>query len=364
MSGNVLYGQNGMCTNSPYILKNGLWVAKAVVTINTSKTVPIRIFNPTNDVISIPRGKSIATYEPFTGDFSLLSSVETEKFLVQNVQLQSERTDSDSHDTDKFLSYFEIPDHLSLEQKQQLTDCLKQHKDLFVTDENPSLGYTDVIEHKICLKPDFKPKHQQPYRLPPDKKNILRDHLDELLKQGIIAPVQETEEIPITSPIVLVSKRNRPKANNPSQKPKSLAQFRFCCDFRYLNSQCNDFRYFLPDLQDLTESFSDRKPVFLTAIDLSSGFFQLSIAPESQKFTAFNTCFGTFKFLRLPMGLSSGPASMQLLMDKVLKGLTFRSCLCYLDDVLIVSESFDNHIADLNEVFTRLENAGLKLGPK
>ncbi|VDI15882.1 Hypothetical predicted protein [Mytilus galloprovincialis] len=64
------------------------------------------------------------------------------------------------------------------------------------------------------------------------------------------------------------------------------------------------------------------------------------------------------------MGLSSSPASFQLLMDKVLKGLTFKSCLCYLDDILIASETFDQHIEDLRNVFQRLSNAGLKLGPK
>ena len=177
------------------------------------------------------------------------------------------------------MSNFELPKHLSNDEQRQISQFLIQYKDLFVTDENLRLGYTELVKHNICLKPDFKPKHQQPYRLSPDKKNVLRDHLDELLKQGIISPVQETEDIPITSPIVLVSKRTRPQSKITSMnKSTSLSQFRFCCDFRYLNSQCQDFRYSIPDLQDLTESFSDRKPVFLTSIDLSSGFFQLPIS--------------------------------------------------------------------------------------
>ncbi|CAC5394754.1 Retrovirus-related Pol polyprotein from transposon 297,Retrovirus-related Pol polyprotein from transposon 17.6 [Mytilus coruscus] len=64
------------------------------------------------------------------------------------------------------------------------------------------------------------------------------------------------------------------------------------------------------------------------------------------------------------MGLSSAPSSFQLLMDKILQGLTFKVCLCYLDDILIASETFDQHIDDLNTVFGRLKEAGLKLGPK
>ncbi|CAG2250219.1 unnamed protein product [Mytilus edulis] len=90
----------------------------------------------------------------------------------------------------------------------------------------------------------------------------------------------------------------------------------------------------------------------------------MPISPDSQRYTAFNTCYGTYQFLRLPMGLSSSPGSFQLLMDKVLHGLTFNSCLCYLDDVLITSETFEQHLSDLHEVFNRLQAAGLKLGPK
>jgi hypothetical protein len=90
----------------------------------------------------------------------------------------------------------------------------------------------------------------------------------------------------------------------------------------------------------------------------------MELDPQSSKYTAFNTCFGTFKFQRLPMGLSSSPNSFQLLMDKLLRGLTYKSCLCYLDDVLVCSETFQQHISDLNDIFTRFRNAGLKLNPK
>lgn len=120
----------------------------------------------------------------------------------------------------------------------------------------------------------------------------------------------------------------------------------------------------IPDLQELTESFTERTPNFITTIDLSQGLFQMELDPQSSKYTAFNTCFGTFKFQRLPMGLSSSPNSFQLLMDKLLRGLTYRSCLCYLDDVLVCSETFQQHISDLNDIFTRFRNAGLKLNPK
>ena len=171
--------------------------------------------------------------------------------------------------------------------------------------------------------------------------------------------------MPITSPIVLVAKRNKPKVD-PSNitKEQSLSSYRFCCDFRYLNSQTQDFRYTIPDLQDLTESFAAKTPNFITSLDLTSGFFQMEISSPSQRYTAFNTCYGTFKFLRLPQGLQTSPNSFQLLMDKILHNLTFTCVLCYLDDICIFSETFEQHISDLHEVLSRLQTAGLKLKAK
>ena len=137
----------------------------------------------------------------------------------------------------------------------------------------------------------------------------------------------------------------------------------FLCGFRYLNSQTQDFRYAIPDVQELTESFTQKTPNHISSIDLSSGFFQMKISSQASKFTAFNTCFGSYKFLRLPQGLKTSLNSFQMLMDKVLSGLSFRSTLCYLDNVLIFSETFDQHLSDLQEVFKRFHTAGLKLSP-
>lgn len=266
------------------------------------------------------------------------------------------------------MSNFDIDSscsHLSPSQKHVLCDVLYDNKDIFVPKDNPSLGFTHVMKHYIHLKDDFVPKHQRPYRLNPDKREVLRHHLQELLNQGIIAPVSAEEDIPISSPIVLVSKKKQNTDHSTvGSKEASLSHYRFCCDFRYLNSQTQQFKYGIRDLQELAESFTNRVPNFITSIDLGSGFFQMGIDEKSSPYTAFNTCFGTYKFLRLPMRLHTAPNSFQLLMDTVLRGLTFQSSLCYLDDVIICSDTFERHLADIREVFARFKDAGLKLGPR
>ncbi|CAC5408703.1 unnamed protein product [Mytilus coruscus] len=89
--------------------------------------------------------------------------------------------------------------------------------DLFVTKDNPNLGFTSLVEHRINLKPNAVSKHQIPYSLPPYKREILREQLDELLRQGIITPVSESEELPITSSVVLVTKRSANADKKESQ---------------------------------------------------------------------------------------------------------------------------------------------------
>ena len=153
-----------------------------------------------------------------------------------------------------------------------------ENKAVFVTPDNPDLGLTDLVDHKIQLKPGMTPKHQRPYKLAPDKHEVLQHQLDELLRQGIIALVSEKEDIPISSPIVLVFKHKKPKPGiKPGSPEASLSMYRFCVDFRYLNSQTQEFCYAIPDVHELTESFSHRSPNFISSIDMSSGFFQICL---------------------------------------------------------------------------------------
>ena len=120
---------------------------------------------------------------------------------------------------------------LSSDESCRSNDCLVLNHDVFVTEENPSLGLTSVVEHQIHLIPNAQSKHQRPYRFPPDKREVLRYQLDELLQQGIITPVSEKEDILISSPIVLVSKRNNLKLGvKPGSREASLS-VPFLCGF-------------------------------------------------------------------------------------------------------------------------------------
>ena len=374
LSKDLPLGMQGLCVGHAELTHKGLMVARSVLSCLVDRVVPVKVLNPGYETVHVNKGTILATFKLCDNTVDLLPVSCNHIQLQQQTEVQTnisqergciETETLSDPDFVKFQSYFDVNPELSDLEKSNLFQCLYEHKEVFITDENPGLGLTHVVKHHIQLKPDFQPKHQRPYRLPPDKKQVLKHQLDELLAQGIIAPVSETEELPITSPIVLVAKRNKPKVDpNNITREQSLSSYRFCCDFRYLNTQTLNFRYTIPDLQDLTESFSERQPNYMTTLDLSSGFFQMEISDDSTKYTAFNTCYGTYKFLRLPQGLQTSPNSFQLLMDRIFNSLTFMSVLCYLDDILIFSESFEQHLKDLREVLTRLAQAGLKLKPR
>ncbi|CAC5404341.1 unnamed protein product [Mytilus coruscus] len=244
---------------------------KSMIDVNNGDNIKLA-----NDQNVQVKGKIIAKFSQLTEEYQVRHVNCTNNVpVVQNINLvkQCPAEQGDSIDCE-FLENFEINPTLKDDQKIALNHLLCDNKEVFVTTDRPNLGCTDIAQHHIILKPDMRPLHQKPYRLTPHKKEVLRHHLDELLQQGVICELNATEEVPITSPVVLVAKRSKPSSEQISEKTTSLRQFRFCVDFRYLNTQTEPLKSFIPDIQELTESFTERIPNYIASIDMSSGFFK------------------------------------------------------------------------------------------
>ena len=105
------------------------------------------------------------------------------------------------------------------------------------------------------------------------------------------------------------------------------------------------------------------KAKYFTTLDLSSGYWQVKMGSRSQEKTAFNTYSGLYEFTVMPFGLCNAPATFQRLMEMVLTGLVRECCVVYIDDILIVRETFEEHLSNLRKVLDRLQEANLKLKP-
>ena len=164
-----------------------------------------------------------------------------------------------------------------------------------------------------------------------------------MLDHNIIRPSSS----PWSSPVVMVRKKD--------------STWRFCIDYRKLNAAtCRD-AYPLPWIDSTLDSLAGA--TYFTTLDLASGYWQVAVEEKDKGKTAFSTSDGHFEFNVMPFGLTNAPATFQRLMECVLAGLVGEECLIYLDDIIVFSSSFKEHLLRLTRIFQALRNAGLQLKP-
>ena len=159
-----------------------------------------------------------------------------------------------------------------------------------------------------------------------------------MLEQGVV----QHSSSPWSSPIVMVKKKD--------------GSWRFCVDYRKLNSVTHQDTYPLPRIDATLDSLSGA--AYFTTLDLASGYWQVEVEEQDKEKTAFSTPQGHFEFNMMPFGLTNAPAAFQRLMDCVLAGLRGEQCLIYLDDIVVFSKTFQEHIVRLTNVFQALRQAG------
>jgi hypothetical protein len=164
-----------------------------------------------------------------------------------------------------------------------------------------------------------------------------------MLEQGIIRPSTSH----YSSPIFLV--------------PKGQGGFRPVVDYRTLNKKIKIESVPLPDIHSCFHWFKAAK-VF-TSLDLNSAYHQIGLSERSKPLTAFVTDWTLYEYTRVPFGIATGAQVLTRLLDQVFSGVKFRYVFHYLDDLVIYSNSFQEHLLHLREVFTRLRKAGLTVNP-
>lgn len=140
---------------------------------------------------------------------------------------------------------------------------------------------------------------------------------------------------------------------------KKTGDLRFCVDYRKLNAVTRKDVYPIPRMDDVMGRLGGAK--YFSTLDLESGFWQLPVALEHREKTTFVTPDFLYHFNRLPFGLCGSPPTFQRLMDQVLAGLKWTDCLVYMDDILVFSNSFEEHLDKLDKMLSALEIAGLTL---
>ncbi len=298
---------------------------------------PARLLNPGTEAITIHKGTKIATLE----------SVANLTISAVNTQGQS---DPPSDGADKAspgkqaLLWQMVQDsegQLTDSQATELHTLLLSYADVFAENET-DLGHTDVTQHRIDTG-EAKPIRQPPRRVPAAYRQENQKLLQDMLKRNIVQPSTS----PWAAPVVLIRKKN--------------GTLRFCVDYRKLNAVTRKDAYPLPRVDDALDTLAGS--CWFTTLDMISGYWQVELHPDDKPKSAFATPDGLFEFNVLPFGLCNGPATFQRLMDSVLAGLQWSSCLVYVDDVIIPGKTFEEHLCNLGNVLGRLRTANLKLQP-
>lgn len=222
--------------------------------------------------------------------------------------------------------------HLNPTQTQEITELL--HEFLVLFSDVPS--QTDVLEHDINVG-DAEPIRQRFYRVPVEKREVLEKEVQYLLDNGLAEPSFSSW----SSPCLLVK--------------KSDGTFRFCTDYRKLNAVTKPDSFPLPRIEDCIDQVGAAK--FVTKLDLLKGYWQVLLTERAREMSAFITHNGLFSYRVMSFGLRNAPASFQRLMNRVVAGLD--GVTVYLDDVVLVSDTWSSHLKRLRLLFDRLAQARL-----
>jgi len=141
--------------------------------------------------------------------------------------------------------------------------------------------------------------------------------------------------------------------------PKPDGSPRFCVDYRRLNDVTVKDTYPLPRMDNCIDFLGEAS--VCSMLDSNSGYWQIPVAEEDQDKTTFTCHEGTYKYIRLPFGMTNAPATFQRAIDMILSGVKWKTCLVYLDDVIVFSRTVEEHITHLDEVFGLLSRAGVSL---
>ena len=210
-------------------------------------------------------------------------------------------------------------------------------RDLFAT-KDTDLGKTDTIKMKIDTG-NHPPIKLKPNRTPLNNRKVVEEAVKDMLDAKIIRKSRS----PWAFPVFIVEKKDKTK--------------RFCIDFRKPNNITKKNYFPLQVIDDILAQLGKAK--YFTALDLKSGYHQIEMDEKDKEKTAFTCHVGLFEYNKLPFGLANGPSIFQELMFNVLEGFDY--CFAYIDDILIYSESLEEHLKPIQAVFYRLRQHSLKL---
>ena len=321
-----------------FVQEFGLLVGRSLVRADAEDwKIPILLYNSdpctmlpdtcTCNPIILPAHTRIARVEEIQA-IQHIGSRETE--------MQSEECALPPH----LVDVLDAATELTPNQRARAAHLLAKHVKTFPAPGTPITGRTDAVMHDIDTG-STRPIRCNPRKLSPKKIKIQQELVDKMLEEGQI----EHSVSAWSAPTVLVTKKD--------------GTTRFCVDYRRLNDKTRKDAFPLPRIDDSLNSLSGQS--WFSTLDLASGYWQVRLSEDAKPKTAFATHSGLFQFAVMPFGLCNAPATFERLMSQVMRGLHWKRCLVYIDDILVFGHDFESALQSLELVLMRVAEYGLQL---
>lgn len=256
----------------------------------------------------------------------VMMDTELDGEMIEMVEMIDENAEIDENQVD-----------LSIDEKRRLNEVIYE----FVASKEDQIGCTNVVKHVIETG-NAKPVVKRAYHVSP----YVQKNIDAELERMITLDVIEPSDSDWANPIVTVKKPN--------------GKTRLCLDARNLNDLTVKDRYPLPHIWRILQQIRATK--YLTSIDLKDAFWQVNLDESSRHKTAFNVPGrGHYHFKRLPFGLCNSAQTLCRALEKAVGNDLEPSVFVYIDDIIIVSDTFEQHLKLLKEVARRLNKAGFTI---
>ena len=315
------------------------------VTTRSENTIFCNVMNAGSSDIQLKRGQPIGSLSEidaanikFDEDIANFVPLDIEKVRLASVNIVPGYKPC--------LDSMIINDKLTTEQRRMLQVVLSMHEKVFQWGIE-SIGRTFLVQHNVPTG-DTKPIQQKQYPIPSVAMDEIRKQTNQMIENKIIRPSKS----PWRSPVLLVKKKDT---------SGKVTGYRFCIDLTKVNAVTTKDSYALPLIGKTTDTLCGAK--YFSNGDLDRAFWQVGIAEEDKEKFSFVVDGKLLEPNVMPFGSMNAPSTFQRLVDRVLHGLTWKQCLVYLDDVLIFSSTFEQHLCDIHETLSRFSFASLKLKP-